>query len=155
MDHVRERPSDFSATSPPRELNRGVPQTPSPTHRKHGHGEASTRLAIVPVQLSSSCLLPPGSAICQCRWACCFPLLFIVKMAEANGENGALPRAIDAKPKINDDYVLTRDAAASARLNLSHYVWLASFGFNLHPRIADAVSGREGLKVADIGTGTG
>ena len=55
----------------------------------------------------------------------------------------------------NDDYVLTRDAAASARLNLSHYIWLASFGFNLHPRIEEAIEGKERLKIADVGLGTG
>lgn len=61
----------------------------------------------------------------------------------------------DSGSKLNDDYVLTRDAAASARLNLSHYIWLASFGYNLHPRIEDAIENKERLKVADIGTGTG
>lgn len=61
----------------------------------------------------------------------------------------------DSAIDIKDDYVLTRDAAASARLNLSHYIWLASFGFNLHPRIAEAIRGREDVKVADVGTGTG
>ncbi|KAK5125604.1 hypothetical protein LTR85_011878 [Meristemomyces frigidus] len=61
----------------------------------------------------------------------------------------------DSAVDVNDDYVLTRDAAASARLNLSHYIWLASFGYNLHPRIEDAIEGKERLKLADIGTGTG
>jgi hypothetical protein len=61
----------------------------------------------------------------------------------------------DSGVDIKDDYVLTRDASASARLNLSHYIWHSSFGFNLHPRIRDAVAGREDLQVADVGTGTG
>ena len=64
-------------------------------------------------------------------------------------------RPLDIADNVEDDYVLTRDAAASARLNLSHYIWLASFGFNLHPRIEDAIEGKERLKIADIGTGTG
>lgn len=61
----------------------------------------------------------------------------------------------DSAVDLNDDYVLTRDAAASARLNLSHYIWQSSYGYNLHPRIQDAVAGKENLRVADIGTGTG
>lgn len=61
----------------------------------------------------------------------------------------------DSAIDVNDDYVLTRDAAASARLNLSHYIWQSSFGYNLHPRIQDAIRGKENLRVADIGTGTG
>lgn len=55
----------------------------------------------------------------------------------------------------SDDYVLTRDVGASARLNLSHYIWLDAFGFNLHPRIADSIARSEHLRVADVGTGTG
>ncbi|KAK4619903.1 N-methyltransferase tcpN [Fulvia fulva] len=61
----------------------------------------------------------------------------------------------DSAVDLNDDYVLTRDAAASTRLNLSHYIWQSSYGYNLHPRIQDAVAGKENLRVADIGTGTG
>ncbi|KAK5137530.1 hypothetical protein LTR08_008510 [Meristemomyces frigidus] len=64
-------------------------------------------------------------------------------------------RPVDLAVNLKDDYVLTRDAAASARLNLSHYIWLASFGFNLHPRIEDAIEGKDRLKIADVGTGTG
>ncbi|QIW95580.1 hypothetical protein AMS68_001098 [Peltaster fructicola] len=55
----------------------------------------------------------------------------------------------------SDTYVLTRDTAASARLNLSHFIWLDAYGFNLHPTIAKAIVGRANLRVADIGTGTG
>lgn len=96
-----------------------------------------------------------------------FPISFdTVAMAQVNGEPAtpqskardrteSLLVAAAPTPNVNDDYVLTRDAAASARLNLSHYLWLASFGFNLHPRISDAVNGKVGLQVADIGTGTG
>lgn len=60
--------------------------------------------------------------------------------------------AVDLKE--SDEYVLTRDAAASARLNLSHYIWQASFGYNIHPRIKEAIAGQENLRIADIGTGT-
>jgi hypothetical protein len=63
--------------------------------------------------------------------------------------------ATEIKTEIKDDYVLTRDAGASARLNLSHYIWQSSFGYNLHPRVQEAVAGRENLHVADVGTGTG
>lgn len=59
------------------------------------------------------------------------------------------------KKTSKDDYVLTRDASASARLNLSHYVWQASFGFSLNPRIATSIAGKDDLKIADVGTGTG
>ena len=77
-------------------------------------------------------------------------------MAAVNGEkvSGGEDRP-DSAVDLNDDYVLTRDAAASARLNLSHYIWKASFGFDLHPRIAESVRGQEKLSIADIGTGTG
>lgn len=61
----------------------------------------------------------------------------------------------DSAIGLHDDYVLTRDAGASARLNLSHYVWQSSFGYNLHPRIQQEIQGKENLHVADIGTGTG
>jgi len=61
----------------------------------------------------------------------------------------------DSAVDLNDDYVLTRDAGASARLNLSHYIWQSSFGYNLHPRIQNAIMGKENLHVADVGTGTG
>lgn len=30
-----------------------------------------------------------------------------------------------------------------------------SYGYNLHPRIQDAIQGKENLHIADIGTGTG
>lgn len=76
------------------------------------------------------------------------------EMAVTNGHEADSERS-SVEMTNNDDYVLTRDAAASARLNLSHYIWLASFGFNLHPRIIEAVKGRENLSVADVGTGTG
>ena len=76
-------------------------------------------------------------------------------MAVPNGDkiNGeSLP---DSAIDMRDDYLLTRDAVASARLNLSHYIWQSSFGFNLHPRIAESIRGKENITVADVGTGTG
>lgn len=73
----------------------------------------------------------------------------------ANGDDEKEPERPDSAVDLSDDYVLTRDAAASARLNLSHYVWHSSFGYNLHPRIREAIAGKENLHVADIGTGTG
>lgn len=73
----------------------------------------------------------------------------------ANGGHVKKTERPDSAVDLSDDYVLTRDAAASARLNLSHYVWHSSFGYNLHPRIKDAIAGKENLHVADIGTGTG
>lgn len=74
----------------------------------------------------------------------------------ANGEpKEAEIERPDSAVGLRDDYVLTRDAGASARLNLSHYVWHSSFGYNLHPRIQQATQGRENLNVADVGTGTG
>lgn len=56
---------------------------------------------------------------------------------------------------IQDDYILRRDAAASARLSLSHYLWHKSFGFNLHPRIAGIIKKKEHAAIADVGSGTG
>lgn len=83
-------------------------------------------------------------------------------MAQSNGiaehsgpEKESPVKRPDSAIDLKDDYVLTRDAAASARLNLSHYIWQSSFGYNLHPRIQDAIAGKENLHVADIGTGTG
>ncbi|SMR46870.1 unnamed protein product [Zymoseptoria tritici ST99CH_3D1] len=75
--------------------------------------------------------------------------------AESKDWQKARTKRPDSGIDIKDDYVLTRDASASARLNLSHYIWQSSFGFNLHPRIQEAVAGKENLQVADIGTGTG
>ncbi|TVY85588.1 Methyltransferase trt5 [Lachnellula suecica] len=51
-----------------------------------------------------------------------------------------------------DPYTLSRDAAASARLNAQHYIWKDQFGYLLHPSIPQ----RSGaLAIADVGTGTG
>lgn len=71
------------------------------------------------------------------------------------GSREKCPERPDSAIDVRDDYVLTRDAAASARLNLSHYVWQSSFGYNLHPRIQQDISGKEGINIADVGTGTG
>lgn len=75
-------------------------------------------------------------------------------VTNGNGKEAEIRRP-DSAIDLQDDYVLTRDAAASARLNLSHYVWHSSFGYNLHPRIQQEIQGKENLQVADIGTGTG
>ncbi|CZT15948.1 related to methyltransferase [Ramularia collo-cygni] len=74
--------------------------------------------------------------------------------ANGNGKEAGVKRP-DSAVNLRDDYVLTRDAAASARLSLSHYIWHSSFGYNLHPRIQQDIQGKENLQVADIGTGTG
>ncbi|KAI4174465.1 MAG: hypothetical protein LQ343_002222 [Gyalolechia ehrenbergii] len=53
----------------------------------------------------------------------------------------------------SDDYHLSRHHAASARLNLQHYLWLTTFSNHLlSPKIP---VDDEQLKVADIATGTG
>ncbi|KAH8695207.1 S-adenosyl-L-methionine-dependent methyltransferase [Talaromyces proteolyticus] len=51
-------------------------------------------------------------------------------------------------------YDLGRDFVGSARLNLQHYLWKETLGFDLHPR-AEADNSSEGLRIADVGTGTG
>jgi hypothetical protein len=73
----------------------------------------------------------------------------------ASSNDNKSPDRPDSAVDLKDDYVLTRDAAASSRLNLSHYVWQSSFGYNLHPRIQAALAGRENIQIADVGTGTG
>lgn len=75
-------------------------------------------------------------------------------IANGHGKEAEVKRP-DSAIDLRDDYVLTRDAGASARLNLSHYVWHSSFGYNLHPRIEQEIQARENLRIADIGTGTG
>ncbi|MCJ1225629.1 hypothetical protein MMC12_002278 [Toensbergia leucococca] len=52
----------------------------------------------------------------------------------------------------SDPYVLNRNVAATARLNLQHYIWKEEMGYLLHPSIPND---RENLRVADVGTGTG
>ncbi|KAL9612348.1 MAG: hypothetical protein Q9167_003035 [Letrouitia subvulpina] len=52
-----------------------------------------------------------------------------------------------------DEYILNRSYAASARLNLQHYLWLDNANFQLlHPAIPLE---DPHLKIADVGTGTG
>ncbi|QKX59667.1 uncharacterized protein TRUGW13939_06807 [Talaromyces rugulosus] len=51
-------------------------------------------------------------------------------------------------------YDLGRDFLGSARLNLQHYLWKETLGYDLHPSAkVDAAS--EPLHIADVGTGTG
>lgn len=56
---------------------------------------------------------------------------------------------------VEEKYNLNRDLIASMRLNYQHYLWLDSYGFNLHPRIAADIKDRQDLVIADIATGTG
>ena len=48
---------------------------------------------------------------------------------------------------------LVRGTDLAARLNLQHYLWKQTCGFNLHPNIPIPANGC--LKVADVATGTG
>jgi len=53
---------------------------------------------------------------------------------------------------FSDEYPLARGYRAASRLNLQHYIWKQAQDYLVHPNIPlDA----EGLKIADIGTGTG
>jgi hypothetical protein len=52
----------------------------------------------------------------------------------------------------NASYVLKRDYAASARLNLQHSQHKQCLSYLLHPSIPTL---KEGMKVADVATGTG
>ena len=49
-------------------------------------------------------------------------------------------------------YALFRGYAASARLDLQHYLWTQETGFLLHPAIL--IPTQHDCKIADIGTGT-
>ncbi|KAI1168090.1 UMTA methyltransferase family protein [Nemania serpens] len=51
-----------------------------------------------------------------------------------------------------DDYVFTRDFLDNTRINLMHHIWTKMFGYNVHPHIP---TNNPGLRVADVGTGTG
>lgn len=51
-------------------------------------------------------------------------------------------------------YDLGRDFLGSVRLNLQHYLWKETLGYDLHPR-AGADFSSQGLRIADVGTGTG
>ncbi|KAK7698016.1 hypothetical protein SLS64_013005 [Diaporthe eres] len=50
------------------------------------------------------------------------------------------------------DYVFTRDFLDNNRINLMHTLWTKIFGYTVHPRIP---TDHPGLRVADVGTGTG
>ncbi|KAI1486253.1 hypothetical protein F5X96DRAFT_256518 [Biscogniauxia mediterranea] len=54
--------------------------------------------------------------------------------------------------EVLGEYPLTRDFVDFNRLNLQHYLWKEIFGYNIHPRIPYNTGG---LKIADVGTGTG
>ncbi|CRG89158.1 hypothetical protein PISL3812_06194 [Talaromyces islandicus] len=51
-------------------------------------------------------------------------------------------------------YDLGRDFLGSARLNLQHYLWKETLGYDLHPN-ANADNASQPLHIADVGTGTG
>ncbi|OKL61172.1 hypothetical protein UA08_03251 [Talaromyces atroroseus] len=53
-----------------------------------------------------------------------------------------------------NEYDLGRDFVASVRLDLQHYLWKETLRYDLHPR-AGADSSSVGLRIADVGTGTG
>ncbi|KAI1639011.1 hypothetical protein F4809DRAFT_202656 [Biscogniauxia mediterranea] len=54
--------------------------------------------------------------------------------------------------EVLGEYPLTRDFVDFNRLNLQHHLWKEIFGYNIHPRIP---YNKRGLKIADVGTGTG
>ncbi|MCJ1377998.1 hypothetical protein MMC17_001094 [Xylographa soralifera] len=54
-------------------------------------------------------------------------------------------------PANGYQYGLSRAFAASVRLNCQHLLWKANTGYLLHPEIPIT----DGLRIADIGTGTG
>lgn len=56
-----------------------------------------------------------------------------------------------ASYQSTNDYVLRRNYAASARLNLQHYQHKQCLSYLLHPSIPM----REGIRIADVATGTG
>ncbi|KUI58944.1 Demethylmenaquinone methyltransferase [Cytospora mali] len=53
-------------------------------------------------------------------------------------------------PKV--DYIFTRDYLDNNRINLMHSLWTKVFGYVIHPKIPTKL---DGLRVADVGTGTG
>lgn len=60
------------------------------------------------------------------------------------------------EPEVQGYAAFGRDAHANEhdllRLNLQHFLWRESLGYLLHP---DIVIPEKGLKIADVGTGTG
>ena len=55
--------------------------------------------------------------------------------------------------KLTEQYLLSRDYVASARLNLQHFFWRTQHGFLLHPDIG--LRDESHPHIAEIGTGTG
>ncbi|KAK4499472.1 hypothetical protein PRZ48_009987 [Zasmidium cellare] len=68
-------------------------------------------------------------------------------------DNNTQPRTFSS----SGDYGLSRDFAASCRLNLQYYLWHDTLGFpeHLHPRIIDSLESTQHRRIADVGTGTG
>ncbi|KAL9093646.1 MAG: hypothetical protein Q9159_000175 [Coniocarpon cinnabarinum] len=58
-----------------------------------------------------------------------------------------------SKQESSDGYVLSRNYAATSRLNLQHFLWRETFGYLLHPSLK--VKEAESLRIADVGSGTG
>ncbi|KAI4211439.1 MAG: hypothetical protein LQ351_005741 [Letrouitia transgressa] len=55
----------------------------------------------------------------------------------------------------NGGYTLGKGYSASVRLNFQHYLWKEQLGYLIHPRIPQDQDQEGGLKIADVGTGTG
>jgi 2-polyprenyl-3-methyl-5-hydroxy-6-metoxy-1,4-benzoquinol methylase len=59
---------------------------------------------------------------------------------------------MSSEPKL-DAYPLARGVIDSVRLNLCHFIWKKSFPWVVHPSVS--LEGRENLRIADVGCGTG
>ncbi|KAL9060919.1 MAG: hypothetical protein Q9162_000363 [Coniocarpon cinnabarinum] len=58
-----------------------------------------------------------------------------------------------SKQESSDGYVLSRNYAATSRLNLQHFLWRETFGYLLHPSLK--VKEAESLRIADVGSEPG
>ena len=61
-------------------------------------------------------------------------------------------RTMSSQPKL-DTYPLARGVIDSVRLNLCHFIWKKSFPWVVHPSVS--LEGRQNLRIADVGCGTG
>lgn len=67
-----------------------------------------------------------------------------------------LGRNFSASVRYDVKYAVPRqktDNICISRLNLQHYLWKDSLGYNIHPDIP--IRDKEDFRIADIGTGTG
>ncbi|KAI4160199.1 MAG: hypothetical protein LQ342_005911 [Letrouitia transgressa] len=59
----------------------------------------------------------------------------------------------------NGGYTLGKGYSASVslnqELNFQHYLWKEQLGYLIHPRIPQDQDQEGGLRIADVGTGTG